>query len=87
MDVIWGAQSALSASNDLRDLRMARWDRYYTWSPWNCVLLTKDEVAAHLKVENMEKVGDTHTHLTFELKEKNLYIYSTYSTETELKIL
>lgn len=62
MDVIWGAQSALSASNDLRDLRMARWDRYYTWSPWNCVLLTKDEVAAHLKVENMEKVGDTHAH-------------------------
>lgn len=60
MDVVWGAQSALSAWNNLHDLLMVRWDRYCEWSPWNCVLLTKDEAAAHLKVENIEKVGGTH---------------------------
>ncbi|XP_017340179.1 IQ and ubiquitin-like domain-containing protein isoform X1 [Ictalurus punctatus] len=59
VDVVWGAQSALSAWNNLHDLLMVRWDRYCEWSPWNCILLTKDEAAAHLKVENIEKTYGT----------------------------
>ncbi|XP_053498229.1 IQ and ubiquitin-like domain-containing protein isoform X2 [Ictalurus furcatus] len=59
VDVVWGAQSALSAWNNLHDLLMVRWDRYCEWSPWNCVLLTKDEAAAHLKVENIEETYGT----------------------------
>ncbi|KAF4081393.1 hypothetical protein AMELA_G00160860 [Ameiurus melas] len=59
VDVVWGAQSALSAWNNLHDLLMVRWDRYCEWSPWNCVLLTKDEAAAHLKVKNIEKTYGT----------------------------
>ncbi|XP_076863418.1 solute carrier family 13 member 1 isoform X2 [Brachyhypopomus gauderio] len=55
VDVVWGAQSVLSAWNDLRDLLLVRWDKQLDWSPWNCILLTKDEAATHVKFENLEK--------------------------------
>ncbi|KAG7456048.1 hypothetical protein MATL_G00247600 [Megalops atlanticus] len=55
VDMVWGAQSALSAWDDLQDLEMARWDRLQEWSPWNCILLTRDEAKAHLKVENIQQ--------------------------------
>ncbi|XP_035283146.1 IQ and ubiquitin-like domain-containing protein isoform X1 [Anguilla anguilla] len=59
VDVIWGAQSALSACDDLRDLVMVRWDRAEEWSPWNCVLLNKDEAPAHLKMESVREAYGT----------------------------
>nr|DBA31248.1 TPA: hypothetical protein GDO54_007125 [Pyxicephalus adspersus] len=52
---IWAPQSVLSACDDLYDLVIVRWDKYYEWSPWNCILLTKDEAAAHLKLGNAEQ--------------------------------
>ncbi|OCT89049.1 IQ and ubiquitin-like domain-containing protein [Xenopus laevis] len=52
---IWAAHSVLSACDDLNDLVVVRWDKYFEWSPWNCILLTKDEAAAHLKLTNAEK--------------------------------
>ncbi|XP_062858594.1 IQ and ubiquitin-like domain-containing protein isoform X4 [Trichomycterus rosablanca] len=55
VDVVWRAQSAQSACDDLLDLLMVRWDKHCDWSPWNCILLTKDEAAAHLKVEDIDK--------------------------------
>ncbi|XP_045544064.1 IQ and ubiquitin-like domain-containing protein [Salmo salar] len=55
VDVVWGAQSALSAWSDMHDLVMVRWDCQWEWSPWNCILLTKEEAAAHIKMENIEK--------------------------------
>ncbi|KAM9313229.1 IQ motif and ubiquitin-like domain-containing protein [Gastrophryne carolinensis] len=55
VEKIWAAQSALSASDDLYDLVMVRWDKYYEWSPWNCILLTKNEASAHLKLGNAEQ--------------------------------
>ncbi|ELK32810.1 IQ and ubiquitin-like domain-containing protein [Myotis davidii] len=51
---IWATQSALSAWNDLNDLVLVRWDKAVEWSPWNCILLTKDEAAAHLKLTSIE---------------------------------
>lgn len=56
VEKFWGAQSALSAWDDLYDLVMVRWDKYHEWSPWNTVLLTKDEAEAHLKLTDLEKV-------------------------------
>lgn len=53
---IWASQSILSAWDDINDLVMVRWDKNVEWSPWNCILLTKDEGAAHLKLERIEKV-------------------------------
>ncbi|XP_021093274.1 IQ and ubiquitin-like domain-containing protein isoform X2 [Heterocephalus glaber] len=52
---IWAPQSVLSAWGDLNELVMVRWDKAFEWSPWNCILLTKDEAAAHLKLESIEK--------------------------------
>ena len=53
---IWGSQSALSAWTDLYDLVLVRWDRDEEWSPWNCILLTKDETTTHVQIEELEKV-------------------------------
>ncbi|NXP15520.1 IQUB protein, partial [Thinocorus orbignyianus] len=52
---IWACQSALSACSDLYDLVMVRWDKQREWSPWNTILLTKDEADAHLKLCDLEK--------------------------------
>lgn len=52
---IWNGQSALSAWDDLYDLVLVRWIRDEHWSPWNCVLLTKEEAAAHEKLERLEE--------------------------------
>ncbi|XP_048877784.1 IQ and ubiquitin-like domain-containing protein isoform X3 [Brienomyrus brachyistius] len=55
VDVVWGARSALSMQDDMHDLAMVRWEPLCDWSPWNCILLTKEEASAHLKVEHLEK--------------------------------
>ncbi|XP_009698666.1 PREDICTED: IQ and ubiquitin-like domain-containing protein, partial [Cariama cristata] len=52
---IWGCQSALSGCSDLYELVMVRWDKQCEWSPWNTILLTKDEADAHLKMCNLQK--------------------------------
>ncbi|KAM4874324.1 IQ motif and ubiquitin-like domain-containing protein [Thomomys bottae] len=52
---IWASQSILSACKDIDDLVMVRWDTSIEWAPWNCILLTKEEGEAHLKVKNIEK--------------------------------
>ncbi|XP_033048130.1 IQ and ubiquitin-like domain-containing protein isoform X4 [Trachypithecus francoisi] len=52
---IWASQSVLSAWNDLSDLVMVRWNKSLEWSPWNCILLTKDEAAAHLNLTSIEE--------------------------------
>ncbi|NWW74083.1 IQUB protein, partial [Climacteris rufus] len=53
---IWNCQSALSACSDLYDLVMVRWDKQHEWSPWNTILLTKEEAEAHLKLCNLQKI-------------------------------
>ncbi|XP_061697099.1 IQ and ubiquitin-like domain-containing protein [Syngnathoides biaculeatus] len=58
VEVVWGARSALSGSSDLFGLVLVRWERHEDWSPWNCVLLSKDETDAHLQVEDVRKVYD-----------------------------
>nr|XP_057942926.1 IQ and ubiquitin-like domain-containing protein isoform X2 [Doryrhamphus excisus] len=58
VEVIWGAHSALSACNDPFSLALVRWERHKDWSPWNCILLSKEEMSAHLQVEDVHKVYD-----------------------------
>ncbi|KFQ34115.1 IQ and ubiquitin-like domain-containing protein, partial [Mesitornis unicolor] len=55
IEKIWGCQSALSACSDLYDMVMVRWDKQHEWSPWNTILLTKDEADAHLKLCNLQE--------------------------------
>ena len=53
---IWGGQSALSSEKELFELRLVRWDRREQWSPWNCILLSKEEAQAHLRLDGLEEV-------------------------------
>lgn len=55
VEKIWNGQSILSAWEDLYDLMFVRWDKHQEWSPWNCILLTKDEAAAHVKLHDLEE--------------------------------
>lgn len=57
MEKIWSGQSILSAWEDLYDLTFVRWDKHQEWSPWNCILLTKDEAASHVKLVDLEEVS------------------------------
>jgi len=56
IEKVWDAQSVMSAWNDLYDLVLVRWNSQEEWSPWNCILLTKDEAAAHEKIKSLEEV-------------------------------
>lgn len=67
---IWSGQSVLSAWKDLGDLVLVRWDKSLQWSPWNCILLTKDEGAAHLKLMSIEEVRKLNLGGTLELLER-----------------
>ena len=54
---IWGGQSSLSAVRDVFELTLSCWEKKEHWSPWNCILLTKDEAKAHSKLEDIEQVS------------------------------
>ncbi|XP_037070820.1 IQ and ubiquitin-like domain-containing protein [Pollicipes pollicipes] len=55
---LWGGQSCLSADPDLYELVLCRWDVAQPWTPWNCVLLTRDEAEAHYKLARpLERYG------------------------------
>ncbi|KAI3371743.1 hypothetical protein L3Q82_023600 [Scortum barcoo] len=55
VEVVWASRSALNASSDLYNLVFVRWERRKDWSPWNCILLSKEETSAHLEVEDVLK--------------------------------
>ncbi|NXB10091.1 IQUB protein, partial [Cnemophilus loriae] len=67
---IWNCQSALSACSDLYDLVMVRWDKQHEWSPWNTILLTKEEADAHLKLCNLQKAYEAP--FIFGIKQKHI---------------
>ncbi|KAF5297472.1 hypothetical protein FQR65_LT10008 [Abscondita terminalis] len=57
---IWHSHSAITEDTDLYSLRLCRWFKDMEWSPWNCILLTKDEAKAHYEVRCLEDVYDLH---------------------------
>ncbi|XP_041652054.1 IQ and ubiquitin-like domain-containing protein [Cheilinus undulatus] len=59
VDVIWASCSALHGSTDLYSLVFVRWEHHRDWSPWNCILLSKEETSAHLEVEDVHKAYAT----------------------------
>ncbi|KAI9014627.1 hypothetical protein BC832DRAFT_545979 [Gaertneriomyces semiglobifer] len=56
VDRIWNRQSAVSGDKTLESLVFCRWNPAVEFSPWNCILLTKDEAATHEKHPNPEDV-------------------------------
>jgi hypothetical protein len=53
---IWDSHSALSEESDIYTLTFVRWNCKEEFSPWNCILLTLAEAAAHLKIEDIDAV-------------------------------
>ncbi|NXM72832.1 IQUB protein, partial [Serilophus lunatus] len=70
MENIWNCQSALSAWSELYDLVMVRWDKQHEWSPWNTILLTKEEADAHLKLCNLQKAYEAA--FIYRIKQKHI---------------
>ncbi|NXA09609.1 IQUB protein, partial [Sapayoa aenigma] len=68
---IWNCQSALSAWSELYDLVMVRWDKQHEWSPWNTILLTKEEADAHLKLCNLQKAYEAA--FIYRIKQKHIW--------------
>ncbi|NXJ23057.1 IQUB protein, partial [Dicrurus megarhynchus] len=68
---IWNSQSALSACSDLYELVMVRWDKQCEWSPWNTILLTKEEADAHLKLCNLQKAYEAP--FIYKIKQKHIW--------------
>ncbi|KAK1887957.1 IQ and ubiquitin-like domain containing protein [Dissostichus eleginoides] len=56
VEVLWASRSALHGSSDLYSLVFVRWEKRRVWSPWNCILLSKEETSAHLEVDDVHKV-------------------------------
>ncbi|XP_050180331.1 IQ and ubiquitin-like domain-containing protein isoform X2 [Myiozetetes cayanensis] len=67
---IWNCQSALSAWGELYDLVMVRWDKQHEWSPWNTILLTKEEADVHLKLCNLQEAYEAA--FIFRIKQKHI---------------
>lgn len=58
VEKLWHSHSAISECDDMFELRLCRWDVNKDWSPWNCFLVTVQEMKAHLKLESSEEVYD-----------------------------
>ncbi|KAI4458112.1 hypothetical protein MML48_7g00007142 [Holotrichia oblita] len=46
---IWHSHSAINECNDIYQLRLCRWFKDADWAPWNCILLTNDELGTSLR--------------------------------------
>lgn len=60
LEDVWTFCSA-KESSDLDRLDLVRWDRRRAWSPWNCLLLPREETSSHLQVPDLQQVGP-HPH-------------------------
>lgn len=58
VEKLWHSHSAISECNDVTELRLCRWHVNEDWSPWNCFLVTVQEMKAHLKLDVPEEVYD-----------------------------
>lgn len=56
---VWTFCSAKDSSA-LDGLDFIRWDRQKDWSPWNCILLPREETWSHREVKDLHQVGPPH---------------------------
>eukprot|EP01147_Barroeca_monosierra_P009472 gene9472-1714_t len=54
IETIWGGKSCLSEDTNLNKLTLCRWDKRKELTPWNCILLSNEEVPAHEYLEDPE---------------------------------
>ena len=56
MRSLWDSRSILSGLCNLYELRLVRFHKAKEWSPWNTILLSKDEAEIHNQLDNLHKV-------------------------------
>ena len=79
IETIWRAQSALSQEKELFRLSLARWDRNEEWSPWNCVLLTRQEAETHDELQKLQGDFSSYSQVFVrKVKQKQLLARSYY---------
>ena len=54
VDTTWNGCSAISSNKDFGELILTRWRPEEELSPWNCILLTRQEALAHDKIRDPE---------------------------------
>lgn len=50
VSLVWAERSAVGECCQLNGLRLVRWRADEPWSPWNCVLLSRAEAEAHVRL-------------------------------------
>ncbi|XP_028033352.1 IQ and ubiquitin-like domain-containing protein [Bombyx mandarina] len=70
VEKLWHSHSAISECKDITELRLCRWRVNDDWSPWNCFLVTVQEMKAHLKLQNPQDVYDEELVQKVETKHK-----------------
>lgn len=80
---IWHSHSAINENDDVYNLRLCRWFKDIDWSPWNCILLTKEEAKAHLKIRKLEDVYDPE--FLSHVFNKHILAKRTFSVAAELE--
>ncbi|CAH8516554.1 unnamed protein product [Schistosoma turkestanicum] len=60
IDRIWESRSVLSGWTNLFDLTLARWDINEPWSPWNTILVTREEAKIHANLSTL-KIEETYS--------------------------
>jgi len=81
---IWNGKSPLSENDNLLNLVLVRWDKYEQWSPWNTILLTRDEADAHDKLDDVMQVYRFNFINFFVFKKSYQFYMTTVSSAVEI---
>lgn len=55
---VWKRRSCISGLAKEDDLELTRYDFKKNWTPWNCILVTKEEAETLKKTSNLENIYD-----------------------------
>lgn len=56
VEAIWKRQSCLSGATDENELELVRYNVEDCWTPWNCMLVTREEAAILSGIPNPKEV-------------------------------
>ncbi|XP_022248708.1 IQ and ubiquitin-like domain-containing protein [Limulus polyphemus] len=78
VEKIWKGKSALSGSTNLFDLVFLRWNKEYEWTPWNCILMNRQEARNHCALNSVSQ----HYSSTFiqQVQQKHIAAKSYFSS-------
>lgn len=56
VEAVWKRQSCLSGATDEKELELVRYNVEENWTPWNCMLVTREEAAILSGIPNPKEV-------------------------------